>query len=85
MTHLVHAGEGDLESHVKLVTPRSSESEGVCSDHAGITTLTELYQGRRHLGGLALLDAHGRLLGGEQAGRPQVVGPHLAVDAAGAD
>ena len=30
--NLVHAGEGDLESHVQLVTPRSSERDGLCPD-----------------------------------------------------
>ena len=85
MTYLVHAGEGDLESHVKLVTPRSSESQGVCSDQAGVTTLTELYQGRRHLGGLALLDGHRGLLRVGLPGGGDIVRPHVTVDEAGAD
>ena len=43
------------------------------------------YQGRRHFRGLALLQGDGRLLRGEQPGRPEVVRPHLAVDGARAD
>ena len=84
-TDLVHAGVDDPESHVKVRTLRNSQPHRVCSHQAVNTALALRYQGRCHLGGLALLDGDGRLLRGEQPGRPEVVRPHLAVDGARAD
>ena len=83
--HLVHAGVDDLESHVKVRTRRNFQPHRVCSHQAVNPALALRYQGRGHLRGLALLDGDGRLLRGEQPGRPQVVRPDLAVDGARAD
>ena len=55
------------------------------SSHQTVNTALALrYQGRGHGSRLALLDGDGRLLPGQQPGRPEVVRPHLAVDGPGA-
>ena len=81
----MHAGVDDPEGHVEVLALGNSQGLRLGSHQTGRATLAVSHDGRGDEGGLALLDAHGRLLVGEQAGRPQVVGPHLAVDAAGAD